>query len=118
MTEDQISIGNLFAVLQVRIAERYGAKAALIYNDPADYAPEGVSKTYPDDWWLPDSGVQRGSILRVPGDPLTPLLPAIQGIYKEPVNHSNLDLPQIPCHPMSYGDAKHFLKKMGGRYKA
>ena len=57
-------------------AQKYGAKAILIYSDPYDYAPVRDEDLYPHGWWLPQTGVQRGSILIGTGDPLTPRYPA------------------------------------------
>ena len=57
-------------------AQKYGAKAILMYSDPNDYAPVRDEDLYPHGWWLPRTGVQRGSILIGTGDPLTPRYPA------------------------------------------
>ena len=67
-----------FSILfyQVTNAQKYGAKAIMIYNDPQDFAPVPDEDLYPHGWWLPRSGVQRGSILMGTGDPLTPRYPA------------------------------------------
>jgi hypothetical protein len=66
----------IFLFLQAQNAERRGAKALIIYSDPADYASDGVNKTYPDYRWLSSDGVQRGNLWMVKGDPLTPGYPA------------------------------------------
>ena len=61
-------------------AQSRGAIGVIIYSDPKDYAPEG--KKFIKGRWLPDDGVQRGSILKKSyldvgeGDPLTPGYPA------------------------------------------
>lgn len=65
-----------FPLFQVTNAQKYGAKAILIYNDPQDSAPVPDEDLYPHGWWLPRSGVQRGSILLGTGDPLTPRYPS------------------------------------------
>ena len=105
-----------FTLSQIANAARYGATAALLYSDPADYALEGYSaeNTYPNTPWLPSTGAQRGSLYKGPGDgdPQTPGLPSLKGFYRRSLNDS--DLPPIPAHPMSYGDAIHFLSAMGG----
>lgn len=49
----------------------------IIYSDPADYAFGDQERVYPDDWWLPGTGAQRGTVLRGDGDPLTPFYPSI-----------------------------------------
>ena len=61
---------------QVTNAQKCGAKAILIYNDPHDFAPVSDEDLFPHGWWLPRSGVQRGSILMGTGDPLTPRYPS------------------------------------------
>jgi len=52
----------------------------ILYTDPNDYAVEGVSDAYPDSWWMPGTGVQRGTIKESSdgvGDPLTPYYPSV-----------------------------------------
>ena len=67
----------LLFVLQARIAAEEGAIGLILYTDPTDYSPEGANYTYPQSWWLPSSGVQRGTLLNLEeGDPLTPGYPA------------------------------------------
>ena len=59
------------------MAEKYGAAGILIYGDPRQYAPTGK---FPNGRWLPDDGVQRGSIKSgkgLPyGDPMSGGYPA------------------------------------------
>lgn len=58
----------------------HGAAGVIIFSDPEDYAKDGMEpeNVYPNTWWLPPTGVQRGTLkLSVPdGDPLTPGYPA------------------------------------------
>jgi len=72
-------VGIFFYFLQVAFAQQFGAAGIILYSDPADYAV-GVNSTYeatfPNSWWLPPSGVQRGSTFIGNGDPLTPGYPA------------------------------------------
>lgn len=84
-----------------------------MYNDPADYAKEGTDKVYPKYIWLPETGVQRGSIYQGRGDPLTPGLPSIDGVIRIPQDKAKL--PKIPAVPMPYGDAVHIMKLMQGK---
>ena len=97
-------------------AASHGASGAIIYTDPAQFAPEGPQNTFPNSWWLPDSGMQRGSAMgeKGPGDPLTPGFPAVEGIYRQSLNQSGL--PTIPSMAMSYGDANEILRRMKGTY--
>jgi N-acetylated-alpha-linked acidic dipeptidase len=59
-------------------AQYFGAVGAILYNDPADYAPFGTAsnQVYNQKWYMPSSGAQRGSALISNGDPLTPIYPA------------------------------------------
>jgi hypothetical protein len=59
-------------------AQYFGAVGAILYNDPADYAPLGTSsdQVYNITWYMPPSGAQRGSAFTANGDPLTPVYPA------------------------------------------
>jgi hypothetical protein len=59
-------------------AQLFGAAGAILYNDPADYAPFGTSadQVYDQKWFMPPSGTQRGSSYTSNGDPLTPLYPS------------------------------------------
>ncbi|XP_032228690.2 glutamate carboxypeptidase 2 [Nematostella vectensis] len=108
--------GKNFRGNKVANAAKSGAIGAILFSDPADYAPMGytANDTYPSTPWLPSTGAQRGSIYtgKGIGDPLTPGLPSIPGMYRRPYSQS--ELPAIPAHPMSYGDAVHFLSKMAG----
>lgn len=58
-------------------AEKYGCKAVILFSDPFDYADPGDSSVYPDSWWLPGTGVQRGTVKLVSGDPTTYMYPSL-----------------------------------------
>ncbi len=69
---------------QAKHAQQYGAIGLVIYSDPADYAVDDDTggAVYPDTWWLPGTGVQRGSLYikqGLGGDPLTPAYPSSGG---------------------------------------
>lgn len=58
---------------------------------------------------LPNWTVQSGSILPVmEGDPLTPDLPSVAGMYR--ISEQEANLPQIPVLPISYGAAEKLMK--------
>lgn len=59
---------------QIANAEKRGAIGAILFSDPDDVARE--ADVYPDSWWLPDTGMQRGSTFLGDGDPLTPGWPS------------------------------------------
>ena len=99
--------------LQIENAELCGAAGAILYNDPADFAPFGEKQTYPNGVWLPKTGVQRGTLAPRRGDPLTPGLPSIDGVYRIP--QEKAFLPRIPATPMPYGEAINILGIMEGK---
>ena len=71
--------GDIFIiVIKVVNAENAGAIGVIIYSDPIDYARDGDESVYPNDWWLPETGVQRGNVYvsDAKGDPLTPGYPS------------------------------------------
>lgn len=76
LAQERHSVPYPHLLFQVTNAQNFGAKAILIYNDPQDFAPVPDEDLYPHGWWLPRSGVQRGSILIGTGDPLTPRYPS------------------------------------------
>ena len=61
--------------LQAKFGEEHGCSGVILYSDPADYAHPGGA-VYPDGWFMPETGVQRGSLM-IAGDPLTPGYPSI-----------------------------------------
>lgn len=110
--------GENFRGVKAYLAQLHGAAALLLYSDPAD---DGYFRgdPYPKGPYLPDSGVQRGSIqylFEYPGDPTTPGvastldLPASQRI---PLNTA-ASQPQIPSTPLSSQDASPILAHLGG----
>ncbi|KAL9983847.1 hypothetical protein ACROYT_G006087 [Oculina patagonica] len=105
--------GKIFRGNKVQNAENCGAAGVLLYSDPADYSPEGMNNTFPKTWWFPGTGTQRGAIGSEPGDPLTPLLPAIDGVYRITRNDTDV-LPNIPAQVITYDDAVEFLKRLKG----
>ncbi|XP_031556216.1 N-acetylated-alpha-linked acidic dipeptidase 2-like isoform X2 [Actinia tenebrosa] len=107
-----VRYGQVFRGDKVTNAANGGAKAVLIFNDPKDFAPVPDKDLYPDGWWLPRSGVQRGSVLLGTGDPLTPRYPAKEGVYRSKT--AEIALPKIPAHPISARDAERFLSLMRG----
>ncbi len=96
-------------------AEHYGVKAMLIYSDPAE---DGFTKgaTFPEGPWGPESHIQRGAITYdfiVPGDPLTPGWPSVDGAPRIPESEAR-SVPKVIAVPMSYRDARPLLEALGG----
>jgi len=65
------------------LAASHGIVGLILYSDPADYSIDPDVPTFPDSWWLPGTGVQRGSVNLYNGDPLTPGYPSI-GLFIRP----------------------------------
>ncbi|XP_033752416.1 N-acetylated-alpha-linked acidic dipeptidase 2-like [Pecten maximus] len=113
--------GKIFRGNKVMFAHQAGAVGVILYSDPADYGPplsnttaSGMADVYPDTWWLPDTGMQRGNIIMTKGDQATPGYPALW--YTQRLSDEELEkkLPKIPCHPIGYRDAYNILKEMEG----
>nr|CAB3246729.1 putative N-acetylated-alpha-linked acidic dipeptidase [Phallusia mammillata] len=112
--------GKIFRGDKARLAELNKCAGLVIFNDPLDFAGQkkhtwnsqkGGKDVYPNSWWLPPSGVQRGS-LHLNGDPLTPDYPALNITYRIPESESFL--PTIPVQPIGYEDAYQLLSILGG----
>lgn len=106
--------GKIFRGSIVENAAQAGAVAVVIYSDPFDYAKNGTQGYYPDSQWLPPSGVQRGSVFRGVGDPLTPGWASESGAEKLSVDDPATMMPRIPSLPISAEDALPILKSLGG----
>ncbi|KAI2560839.1 N-acetylated alpha-linked acidic dipeptidase like 1 [Homo sapiens] len=91
-------------------AAKHGVAGVLVYTDPADIN-DGLSspdETFPNSWYLPPSGVERGSYYEYFGDPLTPYLPAVPSSFR--VDLANVSgFPPIPTQPIGFQDARDLL---------
>ncbi|KAF6019348.1 hypothetical protein EB796_022315 [Bugula neritina] len=105
--------GKIFRADKVTLAAKYGAKAAILYSDPYDSSSPTDNSSYPDSWWLPSTGVQRGTVKGVDGDPTTPMYPSLDSAFRV-LPEESAYLPKIPVHSISYGDAANFLQRLGG----
>ncbi|KAK3585558.1 hypothetical protein CHS0354_022968 [Potamilus streckersoni] len=103
--------GKIFRGDKVENAQFFNASGIILYTDPADVNIGKMDNTYPDSWWMPDTGVQRGSI-GGDGDYLTPFYPAKD--YAHRLDMKKVVHIKIPCQPISYGDAFYFLRELGG----
>lgn len=74
-------------------------------------AAEGTdpANVYPNSIFLPETGIQRGTIYLGDGDPETPLWPSLPNVYRQTENLDDV-IPDIPCQPIGYGDAKKILE--------
>ncbi|UJR30817.1 hypothetical protein I4U23_018335 [Adineta vaga] len=110
-----IRYGRIFRGDKVLHAQQFGAIGAILYNDPADFAPLGTSpdQVYDQKWYMPPTGTQRGSTFTGNGDPLTPLYPSTD--YMHRVTAESLKtLPKIPAQPIGYGEAQVILQYLQG----
>ncbi|CAG5133901.1 unnamed protein product, partial [Candidula unifasciata] len=108
--------GKIFRGNQVHNAEHYNASALILYTDPADvnkaFNETGKDLPYPNSWWMPSTGVQRGTLHDNGENPDTPFYPATDYAYH--IDPSKRNLPKIPCQPISYGDAEQILRNLSG----
>ncbi len=101
--------------MKPKFAAEHGAIGCIVFSDarPFGYFQGDV---YPTGGWLPDQGVQRGSMLDTTvydGDPLTPLVGATAGAVRLP-REAAQSIPRIPVLPISYADAIPLLKALAG----
>ncbi|HEY0785159.1 MAG TPA: transferrin receptor-like dimerization domain-containing protein [Acidobacteriaceae bacterium] len=113
-----VRYGSNFRGVKAFIAEQRGAKAVLIYSDPAD---DGYyrGEAYPKGPYRPDTGIQRGSIqymFEYPGDVTTPGIASTADLpdsSRTPPERA-ASMPKIMATPISYHDAAPILGGLGG----
>ncbi|XP_041484595.1 glutamate carboxypeptidase 2-like [Lytechinus variegatus] len=69
--------GVIFRGDKAKFAVQAGVAGLILYSDPKDYAIPG-GQTYPDGYFLPGTGVQRGTCMFANGDPETPGYPSVE----------------------------------------
>ncbi|XP_067831848.1 aminopeptidase NAALADL1 [Heptranchias perlo] len=95
---------------------KFGVIGVIVYTDPADINDGKVNdrnETYPHSWYLPPSGVERGSYKLNFGDQLTPYYPAKDYTFRLPES-SIRGLSPIPAQPIGFEDARHLICGLGG----
>ncbi|MBA0597568.1 hypothetical protein Gorai_007371, partial [Gossypium raimondii] len=95
-----------------------GAIGALVYTDRKDYGGGGGdAKWFPDDKWMPPSGVQVGTVYNGSGDPTTPGWASSEGCERVSIEEveSSGDVPLIPSMPISGADGETILRLIGGQ---
>ena len=110
--------GKCYRGIKVDLAAQYGCSAVLLFSDPEEDGP-AKGPVWPEGPWKPDWDAQRGSInpiAHVPGDPSTPGWPSPKPGTKD-ARRASADeireaLPQIPCIPVGWRDAKALLAKL------
>ncbi|XP_051901141.1 aminopeptidase NAALADL1 [Pristis pectinata] len=95
---------------------QFGVVGVIVYTDPADINDGRVSdlnETYPHSWYLPPSGVERGSYKSNFGDQLTPYYPAKAYTFRQKETDIK-GLSPIPAQPIGFEDARHLICALGG----
>ncbi|VDK79354.1 unnamed protein product [Onchocerca ochengi] len=110
--------GAIFRGDKVQLAVKRGAIGMILYSDPFDYTNgRNNVKVFPDDIWLPESGAQRGTLLKTDGDPETPLLPSKYYTYRAETEENLRErqvMPSIPVMPIGYRDARKIMENLNG----
>ncbi|KAG5281139.1 hypothetical protein AALO_G00067850 [Alosa alosa] len=97
-------------------AAPFGVLGVLVYTDPLDINDgimSDIDETYPHSWYLPPSGVERGSFNTDFGDLLTPYLAAKEDTYRIP-KEDITGIPPIPTQPIGFEDAYALICELGG----
>lgn len=107
---------SLHIKTQVQNAEKRGAAGVLIYTDPSEFAPEGTDNTFPNSWWMPKTGLQRGAASHgvSPGDISTYGYPSVRGIYRK--SWKNVLRNKVPAHIISFQDALDIFSRLKGAH--
>ncbi|KAJ8285530.1 hypothetical protein GJAV_G00027880 [Gymnothorax javanicus] len=95
----------------------FGVIGVLVYTDPKDINDGLMSdknETYPHSWYLPPSGVERGSFGSQFGDLRTPYLAAKEHTYRIPEADIK-GIPPIPIQPIGFEDAYAMICELGGQ---
>ncbi|KAI3371993.1 hypothetical protein L3Q82_006863 [Scortum barcoo] len=88
----------------------------LVYTDPLDINDglmSDINETYPHSWYMPPSGVERGSFNSQFGDLLTPYLAAKEETYRI-APEDITGIPPIPIQPIGFEDAYRLICELGG----
>lgn len=107
--------GRSHRAVKVHTAEQAGARALILYSDPAD---DGVAKgaAWPDGYWRGEHMLQRGNAKFSwywHGDALTPGVAATPDAPRiDP--RTAPTLPKIPVVALSWGEAQHLLSSLRG----
>lgn len=100
----------------IKIAYEEGAIGVVIYSDKKDYGGSDEAKWFPDEKWLPPSGVQIGGVYSKVGDPTTPGWASsgeCERLSMDEVEKGG-DVPLIPSLPVSGEDGEKIIRSIGG----
>jgi N-acetylated-alpha-linked acidic dipeptidase len=107
--------GRSHRAVKVHTAQEAGARAIVLYSDPAD---DGFARgaVWPPGYWRGEQMLQRGNAKLswfFHGDPLTPGIAATRDAARlDPARAPTL--PKIPVVAISWGEARHVLSSLGG----
>lgn len=112
--------GKIYRGDIVRNAFAAGAIGAVVYTDRKDYGGGGGDgKWFPDDKWMPPSGVQVGSLLTMDGDPTTPGWASTSDDECERLSEEEVEkggaVAKIPSLPISAADGEAIMRTLGGQ---
>ncbi|KAL5572532.1 hypothetical protein UlMin_022129 [Ulmus minor] len=110
--------GEIFRGDIVSNAYREGAIGALVYTDRKDYGGGGGgARWFPEDKWLPPSGVQVGTLYKEIGDPTTPGWASGEECERLSIDEVEKrgDFPLIPSLPISGDDGETIMRSIGGQ---
>ncbi|KAL2321342.1 hypothetical protein Fmac_030311 [Flemingia macrophylla] len=109
--------GKIYRGDIVKNAYDAGAVGVVIYSDRKDYGGGREGGWFPDEKWLPPSGVQVGTVYGGLGDPTTPGW-ASSGGECERLNRDEVEkggeVPLIPSLPVSAADGEKIMRSVGG----
>ncbi|KAL3532543.1 hypothetical protein ACH5RR_006064 [Cinchona calisaya] len=110
--------GEIYRGDIVENAYAAGAIGVLIFTDRKEYGGGGGdAKWFPDEKWMPPSGVQVGTVYNGVGDPTTPGWPSsgeCERLSDDEVEKGG-DIPLIPSLPISWADGYTILRSIGGQ---
>lgn len=107
--------GRSHRAVKAHTAEQAGARALILYSDPAD---DGSARgpAWPEGYWRGEHMVQRGNAKYSwywHGDALTPGVGATADAAR--IDEATAPtLPKIPVVALSWGEAQHLLSSLGG----
>ncbi|KAG8580015.1 hypothetical protein GDO81_007084, partial [Engystomops pustulosus] len=110
-----VRYGGIGRVNKAINAAKFGVIGVIIYTDPKDIndGKSSPSETYPNSWYMPPSGVERGSFKENFGDQLTPYYPAKEFTYRIPESEIK-GISHIPAQPIGFEDARTLICELDG----
>ncbi|KAG5547396.1 hypothetical protein RHGRI_013174 [Rhododendron griersonianum] len=112
-----VALARYGQIFRGNIVENAYDAGVVIYTDRKDYGGGGGGvKWFPDEKWMPPSGVQVGSVFRGTGDPTTPGWPSTgtcERLSDDEVEQRD-DVPHIPSLPISWADGDAIMRSIGG----